>query len=357
MAAPLEFRKDWTIEVKEMFADDDPDNSLPRTAAILRVPTPLLKMKPEAFIPQLLSFGPYHHSKLEKDIDSPYAGCKISMAERYKVKSAVMFSKKLRQGGKNFKSIVEMMNQMRPEIENFYRWPISTEGEYSQNFALMMAIDSSFLLQFLNTLSESPKLTLTLDPETQRFCMTYYACVLHDIIKVENQIPLFVLKGVLDYVIEDTINNEILSFNHLLPVLCENLSPFPYVITCIAENKRNILIAEMAKEPHLVGCIHRFLSEFPNYIRLDKYSGTLYLPQIFISDIGTEVYLRNMLALEFNDDLRPKYVTHYVALMGNLIQSPDDVRILVDRHVISRGMFNLSEESSQYVVRRAPALP
>lgn len=400
MAAPLVFHREWSVEINEMFNDDD-DHPLPSTAAILRVPAPLLEMKPEAFIPRLLSLGPYHRSKLEKLIDSPCAELKISMSERYKVKSAVTLSQKLRQSGKNFKCIVEIMNRMRPEIESFYGLPSSTEGEYSKNFALMMAVDSSFLLQFLNIMFSLSISTLTLDPATESFFRAYFWCIGHDILKLENQIPLPVLKEVLDYV-KETIDDE------SIPLLtnCCTMSPFKFDIECGIPQK---LIDEMEKEPHILGCIHTFLSivlqmqsgtkrqkgrmgilmhkfndtlknwisgllpavpdiavdfsegmsarqlvkagikfksfnKFPDYIRLDKYSGTLYLPHICLNDIVSDVWLRNMLALEFNDALRPKYVTRYVDLMGHLIQSPDDVRILLDRHVISPGFFQLTDE-------------
>jgi hypothetical protein len=239
---------------------------------------------------------------------------------------------------------------------------------------------------------------------------------------MENQIPLFVLKEVFDYVKEAFVPS--LSFNDLLGETCDVLSPFLY--PDIAENERKILIDAMAKEPHFLGCLHKSLSvvldiqpggeermdkfnsilqklvtwirrflptvlemeiqlqkfvkwirsflptipptellfpngmsavhlaragikfksfsKMPDYIRLDKESGTLYLPHIIVGDISAEVYLRNMLALEFNDALRPKYVTRYVALMGTLVQSPDDVRLLVDRQLISRGKFSLTDE-------------
>lgn len=438
------FRREWIVQINEMLNHDD-DNPLPNTPAILRVPTPLLKMKPEAYIPQLLSFGPYHHSKLEKaiDSDSPCAERNISMAEAYKGKFAAMLSKELPCRGKSFKSIVEMMKRMRPEIESFYRWPTSTDGEYSQNFALMMAIDSSFLLQFLimGSLDGSfVESTLSLDDghEMERFITIYYSCICYDIVKMENQIPLFVLKEVFDYVKEASIVDESLPFNHLLQKICYQFCPLQYRFLDfdIAESERNILIDAMAKEPHFLGCLHKSLSlvlhmqpggeedhrrmrillhkfnsihkklvtwirflptvpemeiqlqkfnallksfvkwircflpetellspngmsavhlaragikfksfyKMPDYIRLDKESGTLYLPHIIVGEIATELYLRNMLALEFNDALRPKYVTRYVALMGTLVQSPHDVRLLVDRQLLSRGYFSLTDE-------------
>lgn len=421
MAAPVVFQREWTVEINKMFNEMFFDD----TAAILRVPAPLLERKPEAFIPQLLSLGPYHRSKLEKFIDSPCAELRISVAERYKVKSAVTLSWILRQSGKDFECIVEIMNRMRPEIESFYCLPSSTEGEYCKNFALMMAIDSSFLLQFLNYMLSFSISTLNLDPATDNFLAVYFLCIRHDILKLENQIPLPVLKEVLDYV-KETIDDK------SIPLLtnCCTLSPFPFDIRRDIPEK---LIAEMEKEPHILGCIHTSLSQVlkmrsgdemqvlempsgdetqkgrmgivmhkfngilnkpvtwirrflpsvpgfgigglcpavpdpavylsqgmsarqlvtagiklksfpkvPDYIRLD--SGTLYLPEIRLAGMGAEIWLRNMLALEFNDALRPKYVTRYVALMGHLIQSPNDVRILVDGHVISPGLSYLTDE-------------
>ncbi|GLJ20398.1 hypothetical protein SUGI_0370550 [Cryptomeria japonica] len=64
-------------------------------------------------------------------------------------------------------------------------------------------------------------------------------------------------------------------------------------------------------------------------IRFDKQSDTLFLPRIVISDTYTEVMMRNLLALEFNDATRPKHVTQYVELMDCLINTPEDV---IDRN-------------------------
>ena len=59
------------------------------------------------------------------------------MAELYKSKSASLLSQKMRDCGERFESIVEMIQQMHSEIESLYPCPPSTEGLYSQNFALM----------------------------------------------------------------------------------------------------------------------------------------------------------------------------------------------------------------------------
>jgi len=61
----LEFRKEWVEQVEEIFYHT---RTVANTGAIPRMATAMLKVKPEAYIPQSLSLGPYHHWKLEKDI-------------------------------------------------------------------------------------------------------------------------------------------------------------------------------------------------------------------------------------------------------------------------------------------------
>lgn len=70
-------------------------------------------------------------------------------------------------------------------------------------------------------------------------------------------------------------------------------------------------------------------------IRFDKYSHTLYLPRMSLSNVRTEVFFRNMVALEFVDTPRPDTVTRFIQLMHCLISSPDDVQVLRKSHVIS----------------------
>jgi hypothetical protein len=230
-----------------------------------------------------------------------------------------------------------------------------------------------------------------------------------DIVKLENQIPLYVLKGVFEKLKETLIVDKGYQyFNQLLEKTCKAFSPFRTPKIDDAECKQ---MKNFDDEPHLLGCMHtfvcpflqidagredqrpnrtvlqilneflenlviwvgRFLTTNPNIdrqilkgisagqldragiklnsfskvadeIRVDKCSGTLYLPPIALSDSSTEVFLRNMVALEFNDALRPKSVTRYVTLMGCLIHSPDDVRILKEWDVIYREYCPLRDE-------------
>lgn len=277
MAEPVEFRSEWVVQIKAMLDHDDDGNSEAngnaaarvKEDAILRVPTPLLKTKPESYNPQFLSIGPYHHSSLEKDIESSCAQLKISTAEMYKAKSAASLSQELRKRGK---SIVDMMEAMRAEIERFYRLPPSEsrDAENSQNFALMMAIDSSFLLHFLiflstNTCDEKKNISRSTPREENEMIESasslmsladngmmielgpLHECIKCDILKLENQIPLSVLKRVFE-------NIDGSDFDQLLQKTTMELSPFSADVCNDGDN------AIKDEKQHLLGYVHAFIA-------------------------------------------------------------------------------------------------
>jgi hypothetical protein len=70
------------------------------------------------------------------------------------------------------------------------------------------------------------------------------------------------------------------------------------------EGRRDILKSYNAGELEKAGIKFKSFSKQSVQIRFDKYSGTLYLPQITVSEVQTEVFFRNMLALEFNAAFR-----------------------------------------------------
>lgn len=393
---------EWIVQVNDMLYNDDDESRRAHEYAIPRVATPLRKTSPEAYIPKFVSIGPYHHSILEKDIESSCPERKISTAETYKAKAAATLSQKLRKRGKSFKSIVDLMEEMRPDIDRFYHWPATGSNsttteveERPQNFALMMAVDSSFLLDFISRyISRKANYSLYLDP--------LQVCIKSDILKLENQIPLTVLRRVFEYKREASEPEDLNDLNDLLLKACRELSPFE-IINVSDNHMEQYLLNEAAPKKHLLYCMHAFvspilkiqqeekeleltrwqivwqilklilvapviwvalllpspsfermyeivlnaeklvkngikfksLSEQHKTIGMDSYSGTLYLPRIYVFEMYTEVLLRNLVALEYNDASRGTAVMRYVGIMDSLIQTPEDVRVLRRHHIIA----------------------
>ena len=84
------------------------------------------------------------------------------------------------------KAFYKTRNEMMwPQIESSYDW-LNTNDKYSNDLSIMMVVDSFFILQFLFG-------------HDRRACGIQIKC---DILKMENKIPLFMLKEVFDKVKE-----------------------------------------------------------------------------------------------------------------------------------------------------------
>lgn len=168
-------------EELESVDDDHP-------ASISDVPKPLLCSKPEAYIPQMVALGPFHRHRQE-----------LHHMERYKLVSAKRLQSLL--PGANFHHIVNLFIKLELQIRSHYRKYLEFAGE---TLAWMMAVDVSFLLEFLRILA--PKNGEFLGRTCSRMShlvgcdrrTSAYNLILCDVIMLENQIPLFLLHKVLE---------------------------------------------------------------------------------------------------------------------------------------------------------------
>jgi len=117
------FRREWVIEINEMLND-----RTPKAGGIMRI----YWRRNQRLIPHSFSrLGLTTIRSWRKILTLLVRNVKISTVQGYKGKSAVTLSRKLQNFGKNFNSIVDMTEELRPEIECFYHWPASKESDYS----------------------------------------------------------------------------------------------------------------------------------------------------------------------------------------------------------------------------------
>lgn len=79
-----------------------------QAVSIFEVPKPLLSIKPELYVPQILSLGPYHHFREE-----------VQHMERYKIASAKRVQNELREMMK-FQDLVDMFGKLEYHIRAHY---------------------------------------------------------------------------------------------------------------------------------------------------------------------------------------------------------------------------------------------
>ncbi|KAK1399791.1 putative Transmembrane protein [Heracleum sosnowskyi] len=182
--------KGWVVQIRktleEQFEEDN--NEIP--VSIFSVPTTLICTNPDAYIPQQVAIGPYHHWRQE-----------LYEMERYKIAAARRTVKHLACFD-TFQQIVDQLQVLEPRIRASYHKYLNLSGE---TLAWMMAIDVSFLLEFLEVYARkegkllcrgTSRLTSNLVDAAGR--KSAHIAVLRDILMLENQIPMFFLRKMLE---------------------------------------------------------------------------------------------------------------------------------------------------------------
>ncbi|XP_057838977.2 putative UPF0481 protein At3g02645 [Cryptomeria japonica] len=374
---------------------------------IFTVPESLRIERQEAYVPQVASLGPYHHLKLE-----------LYEAERYKSRLTIQVEKSAKKGP--FEVLVKEIINMAQEIRNSYNDPIKCNNEV---LGWTMARDAVFILEFLGcyNLCKSPRyqeanpylqcVDAVFHPERKSPLFFPFQA---DIFKLENQVPLFILKKVLAW----ETGSEDQAMDRLKMAIssaCKKFSPFipvkesyhsltrahsnisldeRHILECLynfvipnenagqvsvsVEDGPNRTVARF-KSFHFLRQItsrfREFLSQSPKSrvkpdknlpsaaelhrrgvkfapftwasekIRFDRASSTLFLPCIEM-DYRTDVFLRNMVAVEAFMMWKTRVFTCYADLMDRLIDTPSDVAVLKRYGIITSDLGSDKEISN-----------
>ncbi|KAL5559737.1 hypothetical protein UlMin_035948 [Ulmus minor] len=211
--------QEWVINVSRILEEgfDEKDGVC---VSIFTVPKSLMSSKQEAYVPQVVAIGPYHRRKPE-----------IFEMERCKLTSANRVQKSFKRQSK-LHHLVQTLEQNDITIRACYHSFLDYD---KATLAWMFAIDASFLLEFLQTYSAKKETSLVRISSKMNHLIDYtrrktsHHAILRDIIMLENQIPLFLLKQVHSLCYDQEDNpDQILSF--MLLGFFRELSPFVHVI-------------------------------------------------------------------------------------------------------------------------------
>ncbi|KAL5697788.1 hypothetical protein ACHQM5_028904 [Ranunculus cassubicifolius] len=205
----------WVVQIRKSLEEEhELEEEIP--VCIFNVPKTLMAYNPELYIPQMVSIGPYHHWRQE-----------INEMERYKLAAAKRTQK--RYHDRKFNSLVVELTKLEPRIRGCYHKFLDCNSE---TLAWMMAVDLSFLLEVLqaqaSTVKEGKSLNRVMSSSHLIDCSgrkSAYNAILRDIVMLENQVPLFVLRKMLEFEHSSLeLADEVLS--SMLFAVCRELSPF-----------------------------------------------------------------------------------------------------------------------------------
>lgn len=188
----------WVINIRRILdeeIDEDDDES---SACIFNVPKSLTCSHPESYTPHLVAIGPYHHWRPE-----------LFEMERSKLVAAKRAQRELQ--CLKFQTLVEQLIKLEPKIRACYHKFLDFSGE---TLAWMMAIDALFLLHFLQIYAVR-----------EGKALSRHNVILRDIVMLENQMPVFVLRKMLEFRFESLESADDTLFSMLMG-LCREISPF-----------------------------------------------------------------------------------------------------------------------------------
>lgn len=370
---------EWRINIEE--ASDVALLRSPSDVSIFRVPTFLkYATKGGSFLPQIVSLGPYHHRNAE-----------LSPMEKHKGRALVRMMMRFNLNhdkdptAKEFSSrAVDEISKAEGEIRNTYEERIDCNAEA---LALMLSLDGCFILEILRTLGKEnfpvAEASNYYEPVFERNKIDYTGFdILCDILMLENQIPLIVLRKLLELELKSTDNVDSTLFTVLVKSPRSKFYPFKYDMKEWSRPQKQQAQAQAqagqqqqaqqvadVQIHHLLGLLHNFIVSPPfpgdgdpahqtssggsngvrripcavelrnagirferclggiKNIRFEKKSATVFLPPIQITDY-TEVLFRNLIAFELCKASEINYVTCYLSLMDELIDSEEDVGVL-----------------------------
>ncbi|KAG2691429.1 hypothetical protein I3760_08G008700 [Carya illinoinensis] len=210
----------WVIQISRALEEEglkeDDDENVP-TITIFTVPPTLKSIKPETYTPQLVALGPYHHQRPQ-----------LLEMEHFKLGSAKRMQKNFKQI--KFRDLVNRIAESDYAIRACYHRFLEFDQE---TLAWIFAIDSSFLLDCLQTYfieTEGSLMEISSNMSSQssgtRKKATHRTHVLKDVIMMENQIPLFLLRevhGFFEHEDQDAV------LTSMLLGVCKYLSPIKYI--------------------------------------------------------------------------------------------------------------------------------
>ncbi|KAF5758114.1 hypothetical protein HanXRQr2_Chr16g0725611 [Helianthus annuus] len=198
----------WVEDIRKS-VDEQDDEEKKNIVCIFTVPKVLQATDPKCYIPQQVALGPFHH--LLPDVHNMQRN-KEAAARRTRKYMNVTFE--------NF--VKKMKEDHEAEIRACYHTFLSMN---SDTLVWMMVVDTAYLLDFLQVYLDKKEGVNTKDVTKDLSHMA----ILRDVVKVENQIPLFLLRKMLAYIKTGELKNSDDADNMLKTMLKElyrDLTPF-----------------------------------------------------------------------------------------------------------------------------------
>jgi hypothetical protein len=334
-------RESLVIDITQMLQGVQPLSSPEHKPCIYKVPDPLRKLNEQAYTPQIISIGPFHHGNK-----------KLQTMEKYK---ASYLNKLVARTGIDIEILIHAIEISEQSIRQCYAETIPL---CRYDFVKMILMDASFIVElFYRNWPETSEWT----PDDEIVQKPWLAFRMQlDFMLLENQLPFFIIKKLFDLAFASHTNLPSfieLTFHYFKCYNRQGLvsDPDPNILHFVDLLRTFYLPAppqrlprrRPGKEPYMygatqldeVGLKFEVNRSSKCLIDLDYENGVLKIPRFTLDDY-TEFYARNLMALEQCHYQNKGYVTDYFLMLHLLIKSEKDVDLLSRKRIVVNGLGN-----------------
>eukprot|EP00253_Pinus_taeda_P029749 PITA_29749 len=384
-------QKEWTDYIQQ----EPNDHRIPSSvASIFKVPTFLKDTKKESYVPRRVSLGPYHHGSAELPEMGHHKGKAL---RRMKEKFNANKNLPVDLNDMDFANrAIEEILKLEKEIRDSYEEDIDCSGKTLARMLSLDGCFLLQVLRSLGKNGLAGDVAWERYRPLNRENNIVFAAsgTVKDILVLENQVPFIVLLKLLELELSSAVRVEEMLLGVLLELNSNRLEwsikqePAPVsvkqlhhllsflhrviVSPPIFYRRRRLDGGECSINIKLLcrqcikccssQCIMKLQDRFKRArndvqkirpavelrnagirfrpceggiqdIDFDESSATIFLPPIRVTDI-TEVLFHNLIAFEMCQPLEINYVRYYVNLMDNLIDSEEDVALLIRMGVL-----------------------
>ncbi|PWA84032.1 hypothetical protein CTI12_AA134830 [Artemisia annua] len=357
-------QSEWLIAIQDELEKARLDNEAlcARKPCIYKVPRYLRESNKKCYTPNVVSIGPYHHQNRH-----------LHPMERHKWRA---FYQTINRNKHNFKLYLDSIKELEARARACY------EGEINLNtndFVKMMVLDGCFILElFRGTKDGFEELGYTKGDPVFSICGSLDS-IRRDMVKLENQIPMFILDALLALQTgegHDTHELAKMAISFFAPLIPTDeplhkdraFSQFdPQPLHCLhlfreSLVSKGLILPKRTKKlwkrkltRNVVGkpttqvtyCVSQLRESGIRFKKREtdqfwdiKYkSSILEIPRILIHD-GTKSIFRNLVAFEECHPECSNEITAYLVFMNNLIDSAEDVAYLHYKGIIEHWLGN-----------------
>ncbi|KAA8516682.1 hypothetical protein F0562_016812 [Nyssa sinensis] len=310
------------------------------SCCIFSVPQSLVDVNDQSYQPQIVSIGPFHHGK-------PH----LQMIEEHKWRFLGALLSRIQKKGLFLEDLLKTIQPLEIQVRESYSQTIHFD---SHEFIEMLVLDGCFLIELFRRVGK----VVRSDADDPLFSMPWiYSFFLRDLIRLENQIPLFILQSLFDLTQMPNQENAKSLATLALEFFDYTLQRPDGVITKHSNLQGKHLLDFIRlsfippnqepsqnhtnSQPRLIQSISKLRragiklkpGKADSFLVVKFKHGVIEMPTIAIDDFMSS-FLLNCVAYEQCHKSCSKHVTAYVTLLDCLINTVRDVEYLSDRSII-----------------------